>query len=553
MTISRVRLSKWSHAACAGGLLLAVVSMAPTVRGQDRQAGRKKVGSLFQTSDRCVACHNGLTTPTGEDISIGFAWRPTMMANSGRDPYWQAGVRREILEHPESRAAIENECSICHMPMATYQMAVGGQQGFVFGHLPFDPEKEGDRLAADSVSCTLCHQITREKLGTRASLVGGFVIDREKPRGEREIYGPYAIDAGHARIMRSSSGGFQPTASEHIRQSELCATCHTLLTQALGPQGKVIGELPEQVPYQEWFHSKFKNEQSCQACHMPVVKDPVPATAVYGEPREGFSRHTFVGGNFFMQRLLSRFRADLGVTALPQELEGAALRTIEHLKTQAATVSIDSVDLRTDRLEVAVTVRNLGGHKLPTAYPSRRAWLHLTVRGRNDQIIFDSGALEPGGRIRGNDNDADPKRFEPHHQEVRDPEQVQIYEAIMADSTGAVTTGLLNAVKYVKDNRLLPMGFDKRTADKEIMVQGEADQDADFMGGSDTTRYRIAVAETAGPFQVEIELWYQPISYRWAQNLRQYDAFEPKRFVGYYEAMSQTSGIMLVRAVSRNP
>jgi hypothetical protein len=51
--------------------------------------------SLFTTSDNCIACHNVLVTPDGEDVSIGASWRSTMMANSARDPYWQAGVRRE--------------------------------------------------------------------------------------------------------------------------------------------------------------------------------------------------------------------------------------------------------------------------------------------------------------------------------------------------------------------------------------------------------------------------------------------------------------------------
>lgn len=37
----------------------------------------------------------------------------------------------------------------------------------------------------------------------------------------------------------------------HLQSSELCATCHTLYTHALGPGGEVIGELPEQVPYLE--------------------------------------------------------------------------------------------------------------------------------------------------------------------------------------------------------------------------------------------------------------------------------------------------------------
>ncbi|HMF01272.1 MAG TPA: hypothetical protein VKK06_15390, partial [Terriglobia bacterium] len=62
---------------------------------QAAESERKPKIDLFQTSDRCFACHNGLSTSAGEDISIGFAWRASIMANSARDPYWQAGVRRE--------------------------------------------------------------------------------------------------------------------------------------------------------------------------------------------------------------------------------------------------------------------------------------------------------------------------------------------------------------------------------------------------------------------------------------------------------------------------
>jgi hypothetical protein len=528
-------------------LLAAFFGPAPSP-GQN--AGSADRAPLFQTSDRCIACHNGLTTPSGQDISIGFDWRPSLMANASRDPYWQAGVRRETLDHPESRAAIEDECSICHMPMAHFLASVAGRQGEVFAHLPFDLKRDSDRYAADGVSCSLCHQIAKDKLGTRESFVGGFVVETKQPKGERAEYGPYKVDAGHARIMRSSTGGFQPTESAHIRKSELCATCHTLYTKALGPQGKVIGELPEQVPYLEWLHSGFRENQSCQSCHMPVVREAVPVTPVFGEPREGFSRHVFVGGNFFIQRLLNRFRADLGVESLPQELESAADRTINFLKTSAAAISIDSVELRSDRLEVVITAQNLGGHKFPTAYPSRRVWLHVTMRDGNNRIFFESGALEPGGMIKGNDNDDDATRYEPHHREITRPSEVQIYEAIMADASGAVTTGLLHAVKYVKDNRLLPRGFDKQTADKDIAVVGDAVQDPDFGDEGDTIRYSAGTAGARGPFQIQAELWYQPISYRWAQNLRPYSASEPRRFVGYYEALSSSSGIMLVRATA---
>src|SRR5207237_466186 len=119
-----------------------------------------------------------------------------------------------------------------------------------------------------------------------------------------------------------------------------------------------------------------------------------------------------------------------------------------------------------------VVVENLGGHKLPSAYPSRRSWLHVTVRDRNDRILFESGALRPDGSIVGNDNDADPKRFEPHYAEITNSEQVQIYEDILGGPDNQVTTSLLTGVRYLKDNRLLPKGFDKATKDNDIAVVG---------------------------------------------------------------------------------
>lgn len=505
---------------------------------------------LFQTSDRCFACHNGLSTSSGEDISIGFAWRSSMMANSARDPYWQAGVRRETLDHPAAKAEIEDECSKCHMPMARYQSRYEGGEGEVFSHLNFDSDERMDRLAQDGVSCSLCHQITKDKLGTRESLVGGFVVDTTRQRGEREEYGPFKIDDGENRIMRTSSGGYRPTEGEHIRKSELCATCHTLITSALGPNGKKIGELPEQMPYQEWYASDFRDKQSCQDCHMPAIEEPVRIANTLGQYREGMSRHTFLGGNFFMQRMLNKYRADLGVAALPQEFESAAARTVEHLKSNTAHIAIDRIDVNGGQLLAEVSVQNLSGHKFPTAYPSRRAWLHVTVRDRDKRVVFESGALRANGSIQGNDSDDDPARFEPHYNEISDAGQVQIYEDIMVGSNNVPTTGLLTAVRFIKDNRLLPKGFDKRAVDAQIAPQGEAVNDGDFTGGGDKVRFAVNVGTGQGPFQVEAELWFQPISYRWANNLKSYNAMEPQRFTRYYDSMSSGSAVMLTRAIS---
>jgi hypothetical protein len=59
------------------------------------------------------------------------------------------------------------------------------------------------------------------------------------------------------------------------------------------------------------------------------------------------------------------------------------------------------------------------------------------------------------------------------------------------------------------------------------------------------------LADTEGPFEVEAELLYQPIGYRWAANLKAYGhATEPRRFSAYYDAMGRSATATLARATS---
>ena len=544
-----------ASAACAffGALLLLVPGALPAQQagGQPGQGHPQ----MFETGNMCVACHNGMITPSGQDVSIGSDWETSMMANSARDPYWQASIRRETLMHPSASEAIQDECSTCHMPMSRYRAKVGGAQGEIFTHLPFIHGQPGaqknptrqDVLAADGVSCTVCHQIQPDRLGTEESFVGGFVIDSVTPWNQREIFGPFAVDQGRSSLMHSAAA-YTPRQGSHIQQSELCASCHTLYTHTLNEQGETIGELPEQVPYLEWLNSDYRDQQSCQDCHMPVVEEKVAVTAVLGQPRDSVNRHVFRGGNFFMQRIFARYGNELGVKATPQQFSTAARRTIEHLETSAARMRVDSAAVRGGRLEASVSVTNLAGHKLPTAYPSRRAWIHLTVRDRNGDLVFESGALNPDGSITGNDNDANPRAFEPHHERISREDEVQIYESIMVSPDSTVTTGLLEAIRFAKDNRILPKGFTKGDVPEDVAVQGRAFEDDDFTGSGDRVRYSVDVSGAEGPFSVQAELWYQPISYRWAHNLEEQDADEIDRFVRYYESMSDASGTVLARA-----
>src|SRR5260221_5232567 len=257
---------------------------------------------------------------------------------------------------------------------------------------------------------------------------------------------------------------------------------------------------------------------------MPEIHGQVPITAVLGVPREGAHQHTFVAGNFFMLRMLNLYRKVVSVAALPTEMTAASERTVAFLQSQSARVSIRSVDLASGRLQVQVLVQNLTGHKMPTAYPSRRAWLHVTVRDARNNKVFESGALHADESIEGNDNDADPERFQPHYREIPSSDEVKIYEPILKDAAGHVTTGLLSAVGYLKDNRLLPSGFKKETAEPDIAVVGDAAEDPNFTDAGSGVGYSVSIGDAQGPLHVEGQLLYPTICFRWAPHLRPFNA-----------------------------
>lgn len=72
-------------------------------------------------------------------------------------------------------------------------------------------------------------------------------------------------------------------------------------------------------------------------------------------------------------------------------------------------------------------------------------------------------------------------------------------------------------------------------------------------GGGDRIRYAVPLGGAQGPFTVDAQLWFQPIAFRWAANLKAYDAAEPQRFTRYYGAMSSGSAVVVARVAARVP
>lgn len=472
----------------------------------------------FRTRDQCAQCHlagtgSALRDAAGRDVSPVHDFGTSMMAFSARDPYWLAAFEHELAEQPAAAGVIEATCTRCHAPAASVERAVSGDS------VHFDDIVSGTdslaSLARDGATCTVCHQIQPEGLGTPASFTGGFVID-----GSRRIFGPY-VDPLTMPMQRNV--GYTPTHGAHVGESATCATCHTVITRALDESGAPTGpDFPEQVPYLEWRNSAFRTEgapgalaTSCQGCHMPRDDEDgaAIATAISTRPtglaeRTPFGRHTLRGGNAEMLGILAEETAWAGAGDAA-ELRAAAEETRAFAR-RAAAVELRDVSRGAGELRFVVRVRNLSGHRFPTAYPSRRAWLHVRVLDASGAAIFESGAHDARGAL----VDASGARIDgssaelPHRTEIRASDEVQVYRAVLGAADGAPTHVLLRATHYVSDNRLLPLGWSASHADAALTSPVGTEADADFVAGSDDVTYRVA---DAGAARVEVELLFQTL------------------------------------------
>lgn len=504
----------------------------------------------FATAGICVLCHQNNVDEAGIDVSNGEYWRSTMMANAAKDPYYLAGVSINVARYPEYRAAIETKCSTCHTPMAHFSDVEKGEQSILFGEDGYlDPQHPLHTLAADGVSCTICHQIQNEGLGEFTSFSGGGVFDMQTPMGSRSIFGPFVPQRSGQNIM-SGTSGFIPRQGDHLVQSELCATCHNLYTHYVTEDGTFSDEwFPEQTPYSEWLNSDYATQSTCQDCHMPPAEGGVVlANRGPAIPRKPYAKHNFVGGNAYMVGMLKDFGGELGVQAGTEHFDATIARTLTQLESRTAALAITDPVLAGTILSFDVTTSVLTGHKFPTGYPSRRAWLHVTVKDTSGLVVFESGGVSKSGAISGNDSDADALAFESHYDEITSSEQVQIYETIMQDVYGDVTTILLSASAYSKDNRLLPTGFDKTASTTDIAPQGKAAADSNFVGGVDTVTYSVDAGDAAGPFTVEVELLYQTIASRWAQDVSTSDTEQAQTFSAYYNTLPNQPVVVAIQS-----
>lgn len=234
-----------------------------------------------------------------------------------------------------------------------------------------------------------------------------------------------------------------------------------------------------------------------------------------------------------MLQLLMENHDELELHSGTDQLKASVTRTKELLTGSTIQMSITDITHANDSVYVTVQLKNLAGHKFPTGFPSRRAYLECMLK-RGSDTLFHSG--KHGSVALTN---TDRQYFEPHHEKINKESQVQIYEFVMGDTRGKVTTVLEKAYTPLKDNRILPEGFLRSHANYDtVKVVGNAGVDPDYSAGTGTESliYAFPVSKTGSFAEVEISLYYETAPENWLHELFEYSEADQdiKRFKTMY-------------------
>ncbi len=470
--------------------------------------------NLFAGSGVCLRCHGFDTLGVasvdmdGQDVNVVNDWRSTMMANAARDPFWRAKVSHEVLLYPQHQQAIEDKCTRCHAPLGHFNAVHTGAGPYSIAQMEADP------LALDGVSCLACHQ----QADVEPEFSGHLEYDTFKV-----AYGPYQFPLVSPMLTET---GYKPTFSPHISDANACAGCHTLITETLDFDGNPSGDhFVEQATYHEWLNSAYADSVSCQGCHMPNL-DKWQVYLVTGsqtDPRNPFFLHELVGGNVTMLKLLQGNIETLGLKASEAQFEETIRKTLHMLQQRTLEAELQLVERNESEAVFELKLRNLAGHKFPSGYPSRRAFVEFFVATEGGDTLFHSGAFDTTNfELYAQNPD-----FEPHYDTVTSEEQVQIYELVMGDVNGEVTTVLLRAKQPVKDNRLPPLGFaQSHPAWDTTLIAGGALTDPNFNlengsegSGSDRIAFVVPSGNAAELLVATARVWYQSVPPKWNQEL----------------------------------
>ncbi len=428
--------------------------------------------------------------------------------------------------------------------------------------------QEYGALARDGISCTVCHHMSDVDLGNEETFTGNFVTGPPD-----EVYGPYMDDTIVPKPMQHALG-ITPVFKDYFvsgdaSSSDTCGSCHNILLPVVTNQGEIIGASYEQTTNLEWVNSDFAPGKpgflSCADCHMPTTFDGqhlsfkianiesnglppttgrLPDQDITLTERDVFPRHSLHGLNLFINQMFQQFPIILGArqidymtgtSTVPALITGAN-SMIDMAQNQTAAVDVQTLEVTPEgQLRAVVKVTNKAGHFLPSGVSFRRVFIEFLVRDAEGNVLWASGRTnELGAIVKGTTEEVLPSEepvenpdapFQPHYQTITRDDEVQIYQELIEDSEGHLTTSFLRRFDTVKDNRIRPRGynpaffltFDSPYIQALAETHGEAAQDPYYtdpaLTGADVIEYLIPLDEaTLGKVHdIKVTLYNQSI------------------------------------------
>lgn len=282
---------------------------------------------------------------------------------------------------------------------------------------------------------------------------------------------------------------------------------------------------------------------------MPLVEGgAIAATQPNWLFPQRFGKHHLVGGNAFMLKLMRDNAVALELSASPTQFDSTIARTTRSLQNETAQLRLIQLPSPIGEWAFEVEVGNAAGHKFPSGYPSRMAFLEFVLISSAGDTLFHSGQWSPEEGLNGRD-----ATYEPHWNEIVSEDQVQVYETVFGDVSGTPTQLLERASVLLKDNRVPPRGFYMNHVTYDTVRFGPmAELDLDFNhsrnedgsvgdegSGTDRLVYRIADLSGTASVQAHARLQYVSVPARWVSGMFEYA--DQSEAIATFEAMFNAS------------
>lgn len=360
--------------------------------------GRPVAPELLGSSQACARCHP----------REAAEWGASAHRHAGLDNPWYRAVLEEARREVGDDAA--RWCAGCHTPGLLLAGRLGGDDG---APALATAELAGEPLAAEGVSCVVCHTARVE--GTAGQ--GGFELTLPA-RHRLAVAGGGSRRALHGLLVRLDPEAHRQAYSGHRQGAELCAACHKGHLEGPLNGGRLF---PVHNDYDPWQGSSYSGQGTVRSVHFPEPADCAgchmrsTGSGAAGDAESGGTSHRFAAANTALPALfgdaeqlaavesalaagwvtLDLFAMTPGRPPLPPgeeppvDLVEPVLAPLDRIPATVRRGESVRVDL--------VVIPHGVGHFFPGGKADLHdLWLELEAVDGSGRTVFRSGREEPG-------------------------------------------------------------------------------------------------------------------------------------------------------------